>query len=32
MATTLSTWTIDPVHSSVEFSLDYMGLSERKPA
>ena len=27
MATTLSTWTIDPVHSSVEFSLDYMGFS-----
>ena len=27
MATTLATWTIDPVHSSVEFSLDYMGLS-----
>jgi polyisoprenoid-binding protein YceI len=24
---TLSTWTIDPVHSSVEFSLDYMGFS-----
>ena len=27
MATTHSTWTIDPVHSSVEFSLDYMGFS-----
>src|SRR5919197_283901 len=27
MATTLSTWTIDSVHSSVEFSLDYMGFS-----
>jgi len=27
MAITLATWTIDPVHSSVEFSLDYMGLS-----
>ena len=27
MATTLSNWTIDPVHSSVEFSLDYMGFS-----
>jgi polyisoprenoid-binding protein YceI len=27
MATTLSKWTIDPVHSSVEFSLDYMGFS-----
>jgi polyisoprenoid-binding protein YceI len=27
MATTGSTWTIDPVHSSVEFSLDYMGFS-----
>jgi len=27
MATGLSTWTIDPVHSSVEFSLDYMGFS-----
>lgn len=27
MATTLPTWTIDPVHSSVEFSLDYMGFS-----
>ena len=27
MATTLSRWTIDPVHSSVEFSLDYMGFS-----
>ena len=27
MATTLATWTIDPVHSSVEFSLDYMGSS-----
>jgi polyisoprenoid-binding protein YceI len=27
MATTLSTWSIDPVHSSVEFSLDYMGFS-----
>jgi len=27
MATTLSIWTIDPVHSSVEFSLDYMGFS-----
>jgi polyisoprenoid-binding protein YceI len=24
---TLSTWSIDPVHSSVEFSLDYMGFS-----
>jgi polyisoprenoid-binding protein YceI len=27
MATARSTWTIDPVHSSVEFSLDYMGFS-----
>jgi polyisoprenoid-binding protein YceI len=27
MATTLATWSIDPVHSSVEFSLDYMGFS-----
>ncbi len=27
MATALATWTIDPVHSSVEFSLDYMGFS-----
>ena len=27
MATTVATWTIDPVHSSVEFSLDYMGFS-----
>src|SRR3989442_6392366 len=27
MATTLSNWTIEPVHSSVEFSLDYMGFS-----
>jgi polyisoprenoid-binding protein YceI len=27
MATTPGTWTIDPVHSSVEFSLDYMGFS-----
>jgi polyisoprenoid-binding protein YceI len=27
MVTTLSSWTIDPVHSSVEFSLDYMGFS-----
>ena len=27
MATSLSNWTIDPVHSSVEFSLDYMGFS-----
>jgi len=27
MATKHSTWTIDPVHSSVEFSLDYMGFS-----
>jgi polyisoprenoid-binding protein YceI len=27
MATTLATWIIDPVHSSVEFSLDYMGFS-----
>ena len=27
MTTTLATWTIDPVHSSVEFSLDYMGFS-----
>jgi polyisoprenoid-binding protein YceI len=27
MATVLSTWTIDPVHSSVEFSLDYMSFS-----
>ena len=27
MATTLATWTIDPVHSSVEFSLDYMGFT-----
>ena len=23
----LATWTLDPVHSSVEFSLDYMGIS-----
>ena len=27
MATTLATWTIEPVHASVEFSLDYMGPS-----
>jgi len=27
MAATLSRWRIDPVHSSVEFSLDYMGFS-----
>lgn len=27
MASLISTWTIDPVHSSVEFSLDYMGIS-----
>src|SRR2546428_11767221 len=27
MVTTLATWTIDPVHSSIEFSLDYMGMS-----
>jgi len=27
MANTPSSWTIDPVHSSVEFSLDYMGFS-----
>jgi len=27
MATTLSNWTIDPVHSNVEFSLDYMGFA-----
>jgi polyisoprenoid-binding protein YceI len=27
VATTLSAWTIDPVHSSVEFSLDYMGFT-----
>ena len=27
MATTLATRTIDPVHSSVEFSLDDMGFS-----
>jgi polyisoprenoid-binding protein YceI len=27
MAITPSTWTIDPVHSSVEFALDYMGFS-----
>src|ERR671931_2409669 len=27
MVTMLSRWTIDPVHSSVEFSLDYMGFS-----
>jgi len=27
MTTTLPTWSIDPVHSSVEFSLDYMGFS-----
>src|SRR5262249_9081359 len=27
MATAIETWTIDPVHSSVEFSLDYMGFS-----
>ena len=24
---TVATWTIDPVHSSVQFSLDYMGFS-----
>ena len=27
MATALATWIIDPVHSSVEFSVDYMGFS-----
>ena len=27
MATTPPVWTIDPVHSSVEFSLDYMGFT-----
>ena len=27
MATTPSRWTIDPVHSSVEFALDDMGFS-----
>jgi polyisoprenoid-binding protein YceI len=27
MAGTLSRWSIDPVHSSVEFSVDYMGFS-----
>ena len=27
MTTPRPTWTIDPVHSSVEFSLDYMGFS-----
>src|SRR5262249_619797 len=27
MTTPLWTWTIDPVHSSVHFSLDYMGFS-----
>jgi len=27
MATTLATWTIEPVHASIEFSLDYRGLS-----
>ena len=27
MATTRATWTIDPVHSSVEFSLHDMGFS-----
>jgi polyisoprenoid-binding protein YceI len=27
MTATQTTWTIDPVHSSVEFSLDYMGFS-----
>jgi len=27
MANTLAKWSIDPVHSSVEFSLDYMGFS-----
>jgi hypothetical protein len=27
MATPRATWTIDPAHSSVEFSLDYMGFS-----
>ena len=27
MTNTLPTWTIDPVHSSVAFSLDYMGFS-----
>jgi polyisoprenoid-binding protein YceI len=27
MTTPLTRWTIDPVHSSVEFSLDYMGFS-----
>jgi hypothetical protein len=28
----MSTWTIDPVHSSVEFSLDYMGFSTYRAA
>jgi polyisoprenoid-binding protein YceI len=27
MTTTVPTWTLDPVHSSVSFSLDYMGIS-----
>ena len=27
MATTIPTWTIDPVHSSVQFSIGYMGFS-----
>src|ERR1700741_1411931 len=31
MATTHAIWTIDPVHSSVEFSLDYMGFSTYRP-
>ena len=29
MATTSTTWTIDPVHSNVECSLDYNGLRRR---
>ena len=32
VATTRSNWTIDPVHSSVEFSLDYMGFSTYRRA
>ena len=32
MATTLATWTIDPVHPSVEFSLEYVGFSMYRTA
>ena len=28
MATTLATWTIDPVHSSVEFSLAILAVRQ----